>query len=170
MQNSKQSSDGFRHCVVSVCEGYTFVEVLIVTVILVILASAVLPLAEVTTQRHQEAELRRSLREIRTAIDGYKDAVDQGLIASAEVELESEGYPPNLEILVGGVRRSGDDSEQVLRFLRRIPVDPMTGARDWGLRAYEDPPGTRSWSGRSVFDVYTKSRGVGLDGSEYRDW
>jgi len=150
--------------------GFSFIEVLVVTVILLILASAVLPLTQVATQRLREAELRRSLREIRTAIDRFKDSVDRGLIANAELEPGSEGYPPSLEILVEGVPVAGDASGQMLRFLRRIPIDPMTQDADWGLRAYQDPPETTFWSGGSVFDVYSQSRSVGLDGRDYRDW
>ena len=133
--------------------GYTFVELLVVTVILLILASAVLPLTQVTVQRQREAELRRALRDMRTAIDDFKDAVDAGRIATTEVEPGSEGYPPSLEVLVEGVPAAGDASGSQLRFLRRIPVDPMTGDTDWGLRAYQDPPDTATWGGGNVFDV-----------------
>jgi general secretion pathway protein G len=150
--------------------GYTFVELLVVTVILLIMASAVLPLVQVTVQRQREAELRRALREMRTAIDEFKDAVDEGRIATTEVEPGSQNYPPNLGALVEGVPAAGDASGGQLRFLRRIPVDPMTGDTDWGLRAYQDPPETTTWGGGNVFDVYTRSRGTGLDGTEYRDW
>src|SRR5437773_1701886 len=105
--------------------GYTFVELLIVTMILLILASAVLPLARVTSQRQHEAELRRDLREMRTAIDKFKDAVDQGRIATTELEAGSEGYPPSLDALVEGVTAANDASGRKLKFLRRVPVDPM---------------------------------------------
>ncbi len=151
-------------------QGYTFVELLIVTVILLILASVVLPLAQVTTQRQREAELRRALREMRTAIDNFKDAVDTGQIPMTEVEPGSNGYPPNLETLVDGVTQAGDASGQPLRFLRRIPVDPMTGEAEWGLRAYSDPPNAAFWSGGSVYDIYSLSRGTAINGTEYREW
>ena len=150
--------------------GYTFVELIVVTAILLILASAVMPLAQVTAQRQREAELRRSLREMRTAIDRFKDAVDTGQIPTTEVEPGSEGYPPNLQTLVDGVTAAGDASGRRLRYLRRIPIDPMTNDMDWGLRAYQDKPDSTSWAGGNVFDVYTKSEGTALDGTKYRDW
>jgi len=150
--------------------GFTFVEALVVAVIVLILASAVLPLTRVTIQRQKEAELRRALRELRTAIDRYKDAVDQGLIAATEVRTGSEGYPPSLETLVEGVPVANDASGRRLRFLRRIPIDPMTGAADWGLRSYQDRPDSTTWGGQNVFDVYSKSEGTALDGTRYRDW
>ena len=150
--------------------GYTFIELLIVSTILIILASAVLPLAQVTSQRQREAELRRSLREMRTAIDKFKDAVDLGQIASTELEAGSEGYPPDLETLVEGITAANDASGRKLKFLRRIPIDPMTNSQEWGRRAYQDEPDTTVWGGKNVFDVYTKSSGTGLDGTKYRDW
>ena len=150
--------------------GYTFVELLVVTTILLILASAVMPLARVTSQRQREAELRRNLREMRTAIDKFKDAVDQGQIAAADLEPGSEGYPPDLETLVDGVSVVNDASGRKLKFLRRIPVDPMTNSTEWGLRAYSDRPDSTSWGGGSVFDVHTTSDGTALDGTKYREW
>ncbi len=150
--------------------GYTFVELLIVTTILVILASAVMPLARVTSQRQREVELRRSLREVRTAIDRFKDAVDQGQIAASDLEPGSEGYPPDLDVLVDGISAANDASGRKLKFLRRIPVDPMTSSTDWGRRAYTDRPNTTSWGGGSVFDIYSKSSGTALDGTKYREW
>jgi len=150
--------------------GYTFVELLIVTTILVILASAVMPLARVTSQRQREAELRRDLREMRTAIDRFKDAVDQGQIATSDLEPGSEGYPPDLQVLVDGISAANDASGRKLKFLRRIPVDPMTSDTEWGLRAYTDRADATSWGGGSVFDVHTTSDGTALDGTKYRDW
>ena len=150
--------------------GYTFVELIVVTAILMILASAVMPLAQVTAQRQREAELRRTLREMRVAIDRFKDAVDSGQIPTTEVEPGSEGYPPDLQTLVDGVTAAGDASGRRLRYLRRIPIDPMTNDMDWGLRAYQDKPDSTSWAGGNVFDVYTKSEGTALDGTRYRDW
>jgi general secretion pathway protein G len=150
--------------------GYTFVELLIVVTILMILASAVLPLAQVTSQRQREAELRRNLREIRTAIDKFKDAVDTGQIPTTELRPENEGYPPDLETLVEGVTRANDATATKLKFLRRVPIDPMTNGTEWGLRSYQDKPDSTSWGGQNVFDVYTKSDGTGLDGTKYRDW
>ena len=150
--------------------GYTFVEVIVVTAILLVLASAVMPLAEVTSQRTREAELHRDLREMRTAIDKFKDAVDQGLIPMTELKPDNEGYPPDLQTLVDGVRAAGDASDRKLKFLRRIPVDPMTNTTEWGLRSYQDSPNASSWGGQNVFDVFTKSGGTALDGTKYKDW
>lgn len=150
--------------------GYTFIELLIVTMVLLILASAVMPLAQVTSQRQREAEVRRSLRQMRTAIDAFKDAVDQGLIPTTELEPGNEGYPPSLEILVEGISAANDASGRQIRFLRRIPIDPMTGGTDWGLRSYQDSPTSTSWGGENVFDVYTRSGGTALDGTKYTDW
>ncbi len=150
--------------------GFTFIELLVVTTILIVLASAIMPLAKVTIQRQREAELRRDLREMRTAIDKYKDAVDMGLISSLDVKTGSEGYPPDLETLVEGVTVANDASGRKLKFLRRIPIDPLTNSTEWGLRSYQDKPDATSWGGQNVFDVYTKADGVGLDGTKYRDW
>ena len=150
--------------------GYTFVELLVVTTILLVLASAVMPLAQVTSQRQREAELRRTLREMRTAIDAFKDAVDQGRIPTTELEPANEGYPPDLETLVEGISAANDASGRKLRFLRRIPIDPITAGTDWGLRSYQDAPTSTSWGRQNVFDVYTKSGGTALNGTKYKDW
>jgi general secretion pathway protein G len=150
--------------------GYTFVELLVVVTILLVLASAVMPLAQVVSQRQREAELRRSLREMRTALDQFKNAVDQGRIPTTELEPGSEGYPPDLETLVEGVSAANDASGRKLKFLRRVPVDPMTGSTEWGLRSYQDSPTSQSWGGQNVFDVYTKFNGTALDGTKYQDW
>ena len=150
--------------------GYSFVELLVVTTIILILASAVMPLARIATQRQREAELRRALREVRTAIDKYKDAVDQGKIGGTDVKVGSEGYPPSLETLVEGVTPLNDATGRKLKFLRRIPVDPMTREPEWGLRSYQDDEDATSWGGGNVYDVYSKSQGTALDGTKYRDW
>ena len=150
--------------------GYTFIELLIVTMILMVLASAVMPLAQVTSQRQRETEVRRTLREMRTAIDAFKNAVDQGRIPTTELEPGNEGYPPDLETLVEGISAANDASGRKLRFLRRIPIDPLTADTDWGLRSYQDSPTATSWGGQNVFDVYTRSGGTALDGTRYRDW
>ena len=151
-------------------DGYTFVELLVVVTILLILASAVLPLAQVTSQRQREAELRRSLREVRTAIDKFKDAVDTGQIATTDVKPGSEGYPSDLETLVEGVTAANDATGRKLKYLRRIPSDPMTNSNEWGLRSYQDKPDSTSWGGQNVFDIYSKSDGTALDGTKYREW
>jgi len=150
--------------------GFTFVELIIVITILMVLASAVLPLSQVTARRQREIELRRNLREMRLAIDKFKDAVDLGRIATTEVEPGSEGYPKSLEVLVEGVGMANDASGRKLKFLRRIPLDPMTNSTEWGLRAYSDKPDATTWGGKSVFDVYTTSGAVALDGTRYKDW
>ena len=150
--------------------GYSFVELLIVTAILFILASAVVPLAQVASQRQRESELRAALRQVRTAIDKFKDAVDNGRIATTELEPGSEGYPPDLETLVDGVPIQNDQSGAKLKFLRRVPIDPMTNSMEWGLRAYQDKPGSTTWGRGNVFDVYSKSGGTALDGTKYKDW
>ena len=151
--------------------GYTFVELLVVTALLAILASAVMPLAKVASQRQREIELRRALREMRTAIDHYKDAADQGLIGGSDLDARDEGYPEDLDVLVEGVPAAADPmGRRKLKFLRRIPVDPITRTTDWGKRSYQDRPDSRSWGGQNVYDVYTTSDGVALDGTNYRDW
>jgi general secretion pathway protein G len=150
--------------------GYTFIEVIVVTAILLILAAAVMPLAEVTSQRQREVELHRALREMRIAIDKFKDAVDTQQIAASELEPGNEGYPPDLETLVNGISAANDATGRKLKFLRRIPIDPMTNGNEWGLRSYQDKPDATSWGGRNVFDVYTKSTATALDGTKYRDW
>ena len=150
-------------------QGYTFIEIIVVSAILLILATAVMPLAQVTSQRQREIELHRNLREMRTAIDKFKDAVDAGLIAQSELEPGNEGYPPDLEALVDGVTAANDATGRKLKYLRRIPIDPMTNSAEWGLRSYQDKPDSTNWGGKNVFDVYTKSTGTALDGTKYRD-
>ena len=151
-------------------QGFTFIELVIVTAILMILASTIMPMAQVTAQRQREVELRRTLREVRTAIDKFKDAVDQGQIPTTELEPGNEGYPPDLETLVDGVSVANDASGRKLKFLRRIPIDPMTNTTDWGKRAYQDKPDSQSWGGKNVYDIYTTYQGTALDGTKYRDW
>jgi general secretion pathway protein G len=150
--------------------GYTFVEILVVATILVVLASAILPLAKVTSQRMREAELRRALREMRTAIDKYKDAADTGQIGSLEIKAGSENYPPDLDTLVEGVAAANDATGRKLKYLRKIPTDPMTRSDEWGMRSYQDKPDSTRWGGQNVFDVYTRFDGKALDGTKYRDW
>jgi general secretion pathway protein G len=143
--------------------GFTLVELIVATAILVILTTMALPLARVTIKREKEHELRRDLWEMRDAIDRYKDAADRG---GFQTKVDSQNYPPDLDTLVKGVDVQG----KKLKFLRRIPVDPMTNSTDWGLRSMQDDPTTDSWGGQNVFDVYTKSQGVALDGTNYKDW
>jgi general secretion pathway protein G len=146
--------------------GMTLLELIITCAILLILSSAALPIAKFTVVRQKEAELRRDLREMRDAIDRYKDAADRSQI---RVEIGSEGYPPDLETLVTGVQL-GTSSDKKIRFLRKVPVDPITGRAEWGLRAVQDDPDSTSWGGKNVFDVYSKSTGTAQDGTKYSDW
>jgi general secretion pathway protein G len=146
--------------------GMTLLELIIACSILVILSTAALPVARFSILHRKEAELRRDLREMRDAIDRYKDAADRNLI---RVELGSENYPPDLETLVKGVQLGGSGDRKI-RFLRRIPVDPLTGQAEWGLRAVQDEPDSTSWGGKNVFDVYSKSQATASDGTRYADW
>jgi general secretion pathway protein G len=150
--------------------GYSFVELLVVTTLILILASAVMPLIKVTRQREKEVELRRTLREVRLAIDHFKDAADLQMIAATDLKAGAEGYPETLEILVEGVSVTGDATGRKLKFLRRVPVDPMTGSREWGMRSYQDKADSSSWGGQNVYDVFSKSDGKALDGTKYKDW
>ncbi len=150
--------------------GDSFVEILVVATIILILASAIMPLAKVTMQRTREAELHRALREMRTAIDNYKDAADLGKIGSLDIKVGSEGYPPDLQTLVDGVTMANDPTGRKLKFLRKIPIDPMTKGTEWGLRSYQDKPDSTHWGGQNVFDVYTTFDGTALDGTKFKDW
>jgi general secretion pathway protein G len=150
--------------------GYTFIELLIVSTMLLVLASAILPLTKVTMQRMREAELRRDLREMRTAIDKFKDAADLGQIGATDLKAGAENYPPDLDTLVNGVGAANDQTGRKLKFLRRIPIDPMTKSMEWGLRSYQDEPDSTRWGGQDVFDVHTTSEGTGLDGTKYKTW
>jgi general secretion pathway protein G len=143
--------------------GFTLLELIIATAILVVLSSMAVPLARVTIQREKERMLRLDLWEIRDAVDRYKDAADRG---GFQTKVDSQNYPPDLETLVKGVDVQG----KKIRFLRKIPIDPMTGNTEWGLRSMQDDPDSDSWGGQSVFDVYTKSQGTGLDGTKYKNW
>jgi general secretion pathway protein G len=145
--------------------GMTLIELIIATAILLVLASAAMPLARVTIVRSRENELHRDLREMRDAIDRYKDASDRGLI---QVEQDTEGYPPDLDTLVAGVQLGTGDKK--VRFLRKVPVDPMTGKAEWNFQAVQDSPDSTSWGGKNVFDVHSKSSGTALDGTKYVDW
>ncbi len=143
--------------------GFTLIELIVATAILVILTGMAVPLAKVTLKREREHELREDLWMMRDAIDRYKDAADRGAF---QIKLGSEGYPPDLDSLVKGVDVGG----KKLKFLRRIPVDPMT-KQEWGMRSVQDDPDSDSWGGQNVFDVYSKSEQTALDGvSKYKDW
>ena len=149
--------------------GFTYFELLATIIILMILATAILPTAKVLRKRQKEIELRRELRILRTAIDGYKRAVSAGQIGGTDVKVGSEGYPPDLDVLVKGVSQVGKIDVK-LKFLRRLPFDPMTGKAEWGKRCYQDDPDDTSWCGENVWDVYSLSAGVGLDGTKYKEW
>jgi len=179
-------------------EGMTLLELVIACGILLVLSTAALPLARMTVKRQREAELRRDLREMRDAIDRYKNDADKNLI---RIEVGSEGYPPDLETLVNGVNVSVGGTSQIgvsaaalagasstaqggalssptsttqvptkVRYLRKIPVDPTTGKPEWGLRAIQDDADSHSWGGHNVFDVYSLSTETGIDGTNYADW
>lgn len=152
--------------------GFTLTEMLVTAAILGILAGSAIPLAKMGLKREREVELRRGLRTIREAIDAYKKLADEKKI---EVESDSSGYPPDLKTLVEGVTLKADDKsksskERLIKFLRRIPRDPMTNSTEWGLLSSEDEPDSQSWGEDDVFDVYTRSRAKALDGTPYRDW
>jgi len=150
--------------------GVTYLELVAVATIMMILTSAILPLGKVTMKRQRELELRRALRELRQKIDAYKAAVDAGQIGGTEVKLGSEGYPPDLETLVKGVTRVGAPDRK-LKFMRRIPLDPMTSSAEWGMRCYQDDSDSNSWCGENVYDVYSKSTAKALDGkTTYNTW
>lgn len=146
--------------------GVTLLELIIACAILIILASISVPLARNTVKRTKEEELRRDLREMRDAIDRYKDASDKGQI---QVKAGTEGYPVDLETLVTPTQLTGATDKRI-RFLRKIPTDPMTGNKDWGMRSVQDDTDSTSWGGQDVFDVFTKSSGTALDGTKYSDW
>ena len=143
--------------------GITLLELIIVITILLILMGAAVPIARLSVKRARETELRRDLWEMRAAIDRYKDAADRNAF---QIKVDSDGYHPDLDTLVKGVDVQG----KKLRFLRRIPIDPMTGTNEWGMRSTRDEPTSESWGGQNVFDVFSKSDGTGLNGTKYKDW
>ena len=143
--------------------GFTLIELIVATAILLILTSLAIPLARVSIKRERERDLRRALWDMRDAIDRFKDAGDRG---GFQCKAGTECYPPDLDTLVKGV----DVGTKKMRFLRKIPVDPMTGTADWGMRSMQDDPDSDSFSGDDVFDVYSKSQGTALDGTKYKDW
>lgn len=143
--------------------GVTLLELIITITIILILMGAAVPVVRLSMKRQKETELRRDLWEMRAAVDRYKDAADRNAF---QIKVGSDGYPPDLDTLVKGVDVQG----KKLRFLRRIPIDPMTGNTDWGLRSTQDDPTSDSWGGQNVFDIYSKSNGTGLDGTKYKDW
>jgi general secretion pathway protein G len=145
--------------------GFTLVEMIAAMTIMLILTTIALPMASVVVKREKEMELREDLRTMRNAIDRYKSFADSGMIPT---EMDTYGYPPTLETLVQGVPLKG--SKDKYKFLRKIPVDPMTGNTDWGMRSMQDDPDSQSWGGQDVFDVFSKSQGIGMNGIPYADW
>jgi general secretion pathway protein G len=143
--------------------GFTLIELIVATAILIILTGMAIPMVRVSVQRERERELRQALWTLRDGIDRYKSAADQNAF---QTKVGSENYPPDLETLVKGVDVSG----KKLKFLRKIPIDPMTGKDEWGMRSMQDDPTSDSWGEQNVFDVYTKSEGTALDGTKYKDW
>ena len=143
--------------------GFTLIELVVATTILLVLSGLIIPVARVQIKREKEHRLRAALWEMRDAIDRYKDAADRNAFRT---KVNSFGYPPDLDTLINGEDVGG----KKLKFLRHIPIDPMTGGTDWGLRSMQDDPDLDSWNGENVFDVYTKSQGVALDGTKYKDW
>ena len=143
--------------------GFTLIELIAATTILLILSSLMVPLVQVNLKRQRERELRHALWEMRDAIDRYKNSADSGAF---QIKAGSEGYPPDLETLTKGVDVGG----KKLRFLRRVPTDPMTGKDEWGMRSMQDDPKSDSWGGQNLFDVFTKSEQKALDGTEYKEW
>lgn len=148
--------------------GMTLVELIVSFTILLVLTSMAVPLARSNVRRMKERQLRESLHEIRAAIDKYKDMADAGKLGIQK--LDSFGYPESLQALVDGVKGSGQAADTKLKFLRRIPIDPMTQSTDWGVRSMQDDPTAFSWGGQNVFDVYTKSTDKGSDGKPYSEW
>jgi general secretion pathway protein G len=144
--------------------GFTLLELIIAATILAVLTMMALPLARITIQREKEKQLRAALWEMRDAIDRYKDAAEQGKF---QTKVDSMNYPPDFDTLVKGVEAQGGKK---IRFLRSIPVDPMTKNKEWGMRSMQDDADSDSWGGQNVFDVYTKSEGTALDGTKYKDW
>jgi general secretion pathway protein G len=159
-------SKRFRQSPSSSQTGMTLIELIIACSILIVLSSAALPVVRYTIVHKRETELRYDLRQMRDAIDRYKDLADRNLI---RVEVGSEGYPPDLETLVKGVQL-GAGNDRKIRFLRKIPVDPMTGQAEWRLVAVQDDPDSTNWGGKNVFDVHSKSQGSASDGTRYTDW
>ena len=147
--------------------GYSLTELVVVTVLLSIIAGVTLPAAKHTIRRQKESELRQALTTLRNAIDEYKRFSDSGLLP---LELGTEGYPSEIELLLEGNSLVGQAPDKIKRFLRRIPIDPMTGEAEWGLRSFQDDWDADSWGGENVYDVYSLNDGVGLNGVPYRFW
>ncbi len=150
--------------------GFTLLELIITLAIIAILAAGTIPVARNMIKREKEMELRRTLRELRKAIDAYNISCNQGLVGPLDRKVDDECYPPSLEILVEGIHPP-NKGDSTIRFLRRIPKDPFTGNTDWGFRSVQDDPGSTSWGGQNIYDVFSKAPGTALDGkTQYKDW
>lgn len=148
--------------------GFTLIELLVVVIIVAVLATVAVPMVENSVKRYKEIELRRSLRALRTAIDDYKKFVEENKI---EVDEDTYSYPEKLDNLVDGIEyKDKENKEKIMKFLRKIPIDPMTNSNEWGLRSYQDEKDSSSWGGENVYDIYTKSERKALDGTYYKDW
>jgi len=150
--------------------GLTLLELILTCAILLILSATALPIARYALIRQKETELRHALQEVRDAIDRYKDAADHNQIRT---EMGSEGYPPDLDSLTKPIplgTAGGASGDKKIRFLRSVPIDPMTGRADWGLRSVSDDFDSQNWGGKNVFDIYSQSRGTAMDGTKYADW
>jgi general secretion pathway protein G len=170
MNNSSRAGSWERR------KGFTLLEMVVTVSILALLTVVALPVIETSVKREKEIELRQNLRMIREAIDGYKKLADEKQI---KVKTDSYGYPPDLETLVNGLEVEQEVTEEsgkktvkkvLVRFLRKIPLDPMTNSYEWGLRSYQDEPDSDTWGGENVYDIYTRSQATALDGTKYRDW
>ncbi len=148
--------------------GFTLVELIVAFTILTLLAALSVPLARYKVRREHERELRYALREVRSAIDRYKDACDQGVLGPPKIGTDC--YPENIELLVEGIKMASDATGKKIRFLRRIPRDPFTNQREWGMRSMQDDPQSIAWGGQNVFDVFSKTMERAGDGTPYSDW
>lgn len=151
-------------------QGFTFLELIVVTAIIMILAMGALPMVRVSIKRQREVDYRYTLKTVRAAIDKFKDYCEAGRIAPTEVTYGADCYPTSLDQLVEGVTLANDPSGHRFKFLRKIPMDPLTGTSDWGKRSATDPPDAKAWGGSSIYDIYTKSEGKALNGTKYKDW
>ena len=150
--------------------GFTFLELIVVTAIIMILAMGALPMVRVSIKRQREMDYRYTLKTVRAAIDKFHDFCESNQIAPTEVTYGADCYPTSLEQLVEGVTMANDASGKRRKFLRKIPFDPITGTTDWGKRSNTDPIDAKAWGGSSVYDIYTKSEGKALNGTKYKDW
>jgi len=150
--------------------GFTFLELLVVTAIIMVLAMGALPMVRVSIRRQRETDYRYTLKIVRAAIDKFKDNCDARVLAQTEMVFGADCYPTSFEQLVEGALLANDSTGKRMKFLRKIPIDPITGTTDWGKRAFQDPPDAKVWGGQSLYDIYTKSEAKALNGTKYKDW